>query len=438
VSRIPTDTPAKEAAPRWTARDTVRALRGERAAILQSWQAEIKARLWHLDQGLLTRRGPALHCAGETLTALVDYHLSRAGSAAPSALQAEPSEAGPEMAGEEEADLLAPAAAQSMEPCTSLWTALPVSWPDLQVMLTALAAEVRRALAHRRGDAEARDMVDGALETLFAAVAGQRAAQLEQQLAAQREEAIRTEHLAGRFLANASHELRTPLTAVLGFAELLLEETYGPLTSEQQTAIGHIENSAQNLQENVNNLLDLLHFRSGKLHLQYRPLPVAPLLRHLFTILMPLAERKRVLFHTELPESLGEIEADESIVRHIVYHLLSSALRATPEGGQVVLRAERGSNALVVTTEDTALHLPPEAIANMMDPFPRLENSPARGYEGWEVGLPLVRRYVELHGGALELESAPDRGTVFRLILPTTRAGRTGQGMEENEKPIGR
>ena len=103
----------------------------------------------------------------------------------------------------------------------------------------------------------------------------------------------------------------------------------------------------------------------------------------------------------ELPDDLGTVEMDENIVRHIVYHLLSSALRATPAGGEVVLRVRREAPSLLLEARDTALHLPADAIANMLDPFPRLENSPTRGYEGWEVGLPLVRRYVELHQGEL-------------------------------------
>ena len=74
---------------------------------------------------------------------------------------------------------------------------------------------------------------------------------------------------------------------------------------------------------------------------------------------------------------------------------------------------------------DTALHLPPDAVANMLDPFPRLENSPTRGYEGWEVGLPLVRRYVELHRGELRLESLPEKGTVFYVTLPLNRPRET-------------
>ena len=234
-------------------------------------------------------------------------------------------------------------------------------------------------------------------------------------------ESALTEHLAGRFLANASHELRTPLTAILGFSELLLEDTYGPLNDAQRTALGHIEESAQTLLEVVNNLLDLLHIRAGNLVLGYRLIDIADVLQSLHSILSPLSARRGVAFRLELPADLGQIESDEKIVRHIVYHLLASGLRSTPAGGEVTLTAERTPDALLIRTHDTALHLPPEAVANMMGPFPLLENSPARGYEGWEIGLPLVHRYVELLQGTIRLESLPERGTTFTVSLPLKR-----------------
>ena len=133
------------------------------------------------------------------------------------------------------------------------------------------------------------------------------------------------------------------------------------------------------------------------------------MLKHLYPILMPLADRKNVEFRMELPDDLGTVEMDENIVRHIVYHLLSSALRATPAGGKVILRVRRDTPSLILEAHDTALHLPAEAVANMLDPFPRLENSPTRGYEGWEVGLPLVRRYVELHGANCAWKACPKK-----------------------------
>lgn len=234
-------------------------------------------------------------------------------------------------------------------------------------------------------------------------------------------EAALTQHLAGRFLANASHELRTPLTAILGFSELLLEDTYGPLNDAQRTALGHIEESAQNLLEVVNNLLDLLHIRAGNLVLRYKMVSIADVLQSLHSVLSPLSARRGVGFRLELAEDLGEVETDEKIVRHIIYHLLASGLRSTPSGGEVVLSAERTDRWLNIQTYDMALHLPPEAVANMMGPFPLLENNPARGYEGWEIGLPLVHRYVELLQGTMELESLPERGTSFTIKLPLKR-----------------
>ena len=139
-------------------------------------------------------------------------------------------------------------------------------------------------------------------------------------------------------------------------------------------------------------------------------------------ILLPLSQRKEVAFSIDLDESIGAIEADENIVRHIVYHILASSLRATPKGGQVRISARRDTDQVCIILEDTALHLPREALENMMNPFPRLENSPVRGYEGWEVGLPLVLRYIGLHGGSLELTSLPETGTSFLVYLPIKAA----------------
>ncbi len=231
-------------------------------------------------------------------------------------------------------------------------------------------------------------------------------------------ESVLIQHLAGRFLANASHDLRTPMTAILGFSELLLEDTYGPLNEAQRTAVGHIEESAITLTEVISNLLDLLQIRAGDLELRIRDMDIAKVMHDLFSMLLPLAQRRGLDFQIRLAENLGKGQTDEKIVRHIVYNLLSSALRSTPSDGKVTLCAERSIDMLTVQTHDTALHLPPEAVANMMGPFLLLENSPVRGYDGWEIGLPLVRRYVELLEGTMKIESLPERGTLFTVHLP--------------------
>ena len=427
---------AAESNVMWTAKETMRALRGERAVIVAQWLTNAQTRLWHLDKQLFTRKGAAAHCASETLGCLLAYFekLEPTAEAAPETaaplpdphanLPADPPAQDDAPVGTIPPPAPAPgvfAQFAALQNCGEYWCDLPVCAADLRALLELLAAEVREALLRRGADEPTLTYHLGLFCLVIADAAMRRDARAEQELAVYREEMLVAQHLASRFLGNASHELRTPLTAVLGFAELLQEDTYGELNSEQQTAVGHIENSARNLLEIVNNLLDLLHIRAGKLTLRYHRIVVGSLLQEIHKILSPLADRKKVSFDLELADNLEPIEADENILRHIVYHLLSSSLRATPAGGAVRLRAEQSGTNLVLTTEDTAVHLPPEAVANMAAPFPRIENSPARGFEGWEVGLPLVRRYVDLHDGNLDIESQPESGTIFRITLPMSQ-----------------
>ena len=355
---------------------------------------EAKARLWHLDRQVWTKRGVVTRCLTVAVRGLCAL-LS------------------PARAGE----LVAPV---SLPEGVADWSETGLSWAEI----VALADIVQDRTIVSLGPASCNEQawpVQAVISSLKAEIAGVYLRQQEEAIARQRDDSVASRHLAGRFLANASHELRTPLTAVLGFSELLLEDTYGELSEAQRTAVGHIENSAQNLHEIVNNLLDLMQFRSGKLEMHYRRIAIAPLLQHIYAILGPLANCRKVLFAHQVPDDLGSMDADEGILRHIVYHLLESALRATPEGGEVTLKAERTDDLLTIVGFDTALHFPRETIENMNDAFPIIENSPARGYDGWEIGFPLVRRYVDLHAGTLAIESGPDRGTTITVRLPTDR-----------------
>ena len=379
-------------------------------AILKSWYQDALNRLWYLDKTIFQRQKPISICVELTIETIIST-LRGHSLSIPVETNASPL-------------LTKPFSRYSLiESIAPDWRGTELSWNDIHLALELLEVHIQRHLIGLEEAEEALAVVEGAMAKLCLAISYIKIANLEQSLADQRDEGLTLQHMAGRFLANSSHELRTPLTAVLGFSELLLEDTYGEINSEQRTAIGHIENSAQNLLEIVNNFLDLMHIRAGKLKLAPRPVDITFILQNLYSILSPLAMRRKVSFLLEIPENLGVIEADEGIVRHMVYYLLSSALRATPEKGKVILKASRRDPFLTIQTHDTALHLPQDALTNMEDPYSLLENSPMRGYEGWEIGLPLVKRYVTLHNGKLELESLPEMGTIFRILLPTYQQG---------------
>lgn len=408
----------------WTCLNSAKVLRDNQGIIMRQWQKTVQAELWHLNRELYSRKGAAHTAALELLSALASCHeyagierIQAENDAVTAKSTSQPAEI--HAASHTYGSRLA--YTDGLGTASQLFAALPLHWPDVQRMLLCLENESRLILEARGADAPALHNNDGYCAFVIAAVADRRIRQCELELAGYQDEAVTTQHLAGRFLSNASHELRTPLTAILGFTELLMEESYGPIVPAQSQALAHIENSAQNLLECINNLLDLLRIRAGKLILQYILVDVTPLMQELYTTLQPLAERKKVEFPMTLADDLGQIEADKSIFRHIIYHLLSSSLRATPAGGCVEVRAWRDVSMITVEARDTALHIPPEALANMVASFPLLENSPARGYEGWEVGLPLIRRYLDLHKGELQMESLPDRGTIFRVVIPIAR-----------------
>ena len=268
---------------------------------MKAWYHEAVNRLWYLDKAVFHRQKPLTKCIELTIETIA---TTLKGSGAPS---------------EEDAsqfhELRKPHSRYSLiESLAPNWRLTELSWNDIQTALEILEVHLQRRIALATEEAEdAMGVVEGALSKLCVAISHVKIADLEQSLAHQRDESLTLQHMAGRFLANSSHELRTPLTAVLGFSELLLEDTYGQINDEQRTAVGHIENSAQNLLEIVNNFLDLMHIRAGKLKLAARPVDVTSTLKTLHSILLPLALRRKVSFLLEIPDSLGVIEADEAL-----------------------------------------------------------------------------------------------------------------------------
>lgn len=375
------------------------ALRGERVAILEGWKTRLEENFPHLASPHLSRHGNATQAGTATLDFLILCEKTRVTE------KREPP------SGDEIAVLAGE--------CVQLWSELTLTRHDLTEMMMLLKSEIVAGLKRRECEREALLQTHCLFIEMSAFMTQRQVSTCEQEVNALREEYAASHHIANRFLANSSHELRTPLTAVLGFSELLLEGTYGDLTEVQTPIVGHIENSAKNLLEIINNLLDVLNIRAGKLKLKRQPVMLHEVITQICDILKPLAVRKQVSLQC-LAENTGIVSADENILRHIFYYLLSSSLRASTSGSTVSITNKKLKDTVEIIVEDSALHLPVEAIKELREPFPLIENSPVRGYDGWEVGLPLSLRYVEMHNGQIAIESKPERGTRFTISLPIT------------------
>lgn len=233
-------------------------------------------------------------------------------------------------------------------------------------------------------------------------------------------ELARATRLKDEFLASMSHELRTPLNAILGLSEALQEKVYGPLTEKQLKTLITIEQSGKHLLDVINDILDLSKIESGKLELQITPTCAAELCDSSLTFVKQAAHHKNIKLSCEIAEGLRDIEVDERRMRQVLINLLSNAVKFTPEGGEVSIKVEvEPANEIVeFSVIDNGIGIASEDIHKLFKPFVQLDSSLSRSYSGTGLGLALVRRIVELHGGSVKLESQVGRGSRFSVSIP--------------------
>ncbi|BAY48188.1 multi-sensor signal transduction histidine kinase [Scytonema sp. HK-05] len=222
------------------------------------------------------------------------------------------------------------------------------------------------------------------------------------------------------FLANMSHELRTPLNAILGITEALQDEVCGPLTEEQRKSLSTLDKSGKHLLELINDILDLAKIESGKMELQTAPTSIRGLCDSSLSFVRQQAFSKNIHLSARVPDGLGQIEIDERRIRQALINLLSNAVKFTPERGEVWIEVHTDpTNELIhFSVVDTGIGIAPESIPNLFQPFVQVETSYTRRYAGTGLGLSLVRRIVELHGGSVGVESEVGTGSRFIITLP--------------------
>ncbi len=281
---------------------------------------------------------------------------------------------------------------------------------------------------------DARTALDQAAPNL--AIAGERASAhlntrrlaTEIRLTAKRLEELNTEldvamRSKDQFLSNISHELRTPLNSIIGFTDLLLTQDLGggPLSEQQRDFLETVARNGRHLLELINELLDLQRIAAGRMDLRPEPVEVAVLLAESAASVQAQAQKHRHTLVVEPPPDGLRVLVDRGRMRQVLLNLLSNAIKFTPDGGRIRVQAAptNGGVAARVAVIDTGIGIAPEDQAKLFQEFVQLDASASRKYEGTGLGLALSKRLIELHGGAIGVESEMGKGSTFWFTLPT-------------------
>jgi PAS domain S-box-containing protein len=272
-----------------------------------------------------------------------------------------------------------------------------------------------------------------------------RVAERTAELSAANAELARAARLKDEFLASMSHELRTPLNAILGMSEALQEEVYGPLTDRQFRSLHTIEESGRHLLSLINDILDVSKIEADRLELEIGPVSIEPVCQAGLGLIRQIAHKKRLRVSFVRDSAVTVIQADERRLKQILVNLLSNAVKFTPEGGEIGLEVVGDAEGEVVhfIVWDAGIGIAAEEMDRLFQPFVQLDSSLSRQHAGTGLGLVLVRRLTEMHGGGVSLESEVGQGSRVTVSLPwravpgLAPAGVEGEAREAARERVG-
>jgi signal transduction histidine kinase/DNA-binding response OmpR family regulator len=242
-------------------------------------------------------------------------------------------------------------------------------------------------------------------------------ARLYQEMELQRRELAVTSQHKSDFLASMSHELRTPLNAVIGFSEVLLERMFGELNDRQADYVQDILDAGRHLLALLNDVLDLSKVEAGRMELDVTTFPLAEAIHSVLALVRETAVQRGVALEFDSTNAPAHVTADELRLKQVLLNVVGNAVKFTPEGGTVSVRAWAEGTETLVTVTDTGIGIPESDRARIFDSFQQ-GTRPASSSEGTGLGLTLTRRIVELHGGRMWLDSEIGVGSTFGLALP--------------------
>ena len=260
-------------------------------------------------------------------------------------------------------------------------------------------------------------------------------ARQSEQVAIARETADRARQYAeaansakSEFLASMSHELRAPLNTILGFAEIIRDEAFGPVGEPRYAEYADdIHTSGSHLLDIISDLLDLAKIEAGRLEIVREPLNVGREVAGCLRLIRQRAQNHDLTVTSDVPMDLPLLYADRRAVRQMLFNLLSNAIKFTPERGTIAVAATVDeAGACIIRVTDSGIGISPDDLDKLFQPFARTQEAERRQIEGTGLGLSLVKSLIESHGGTVGVTSTAGEGSTFSLVFPPFDAAATG------------
>jgi signal transduction histidine kinase len=282
--------------------------------------------------------------------------------------------------------------------------------------------------APKHGDDELGELIDG-FNRMLAQVQAR-----DEHLQAARRDAELGNRAKSEFLAAMSHELRTPLNAIIGFSEIMSNEMFGPLGAPNyREYAADIHASGTHLLDIINDILDVARVEAGKLTLRETEIDVRALIEKSVRLVRERAATAGLQLAVDIADDLPLLRADERLIKQSITNLLSNAIKFTPKGGAIVLTAgPDAGGGMTIAVRDSGIGIDAANLEKVFSPFYQVDSTLARTQEGLGLGLPLVKSFIEQHGGAVSIASKPGRGTTVRLHFPADRCRANRVARAEN------
>jgi signal transduction histidine kinase len=292
------------------------------------------------------------------------------------------------------------------------------------VVLSGLVDESLALEAVRKGaqDYLVKGRVDGQMLSRVMRYAIERKG-TEERLKQANERLKKLDELKSNFISAASHELRTPLTAIKGYVAIVLQERVGKLNDQQKEFLGYVKDSTDRLHRLLDDLLDLSRIESGRVEMRMTLTDLNLLLKEEVMIFKVQADNKGILIESEIEPSLKKIYCDADKVREVMDNLISNSIKYTPKNGKIKVSARNEGNRVYIEVRDNGIGIKEEDQMRVFEPFQRINRDETEDEEGVGLGLALVKRIIEAHGGVIEVKSTEGKGSVFAIRLPVEKRG---------------